>query len=114
MHITILQLDEIKDKRRVKRGLPSLLYQPYNPNDFSLKNYKIIHINFKFQSIDEKYFESILSQIKKDFKSFYTCEERPENGIVVGDVVKIGQNVFYYNGEEEGWKYIGRAKPCRW
>ena len=114
MHIVIFQLDEYKDKKRVRKGFPSLLYQPYNPNDFNLKNYKIIHINFKFQDIDPKYFQSILHQITMDFKSFYTCEERPENSVVTGDLVKIGRHMYYYNGAESGWKYIGMDKPRRW
>ena len=49
-----------------------------------------------------------------DFKSFYTCEERPENGVVTGDLVKIGRHMYYYNGAESGWKYIGMDKPRRW
>ena len=113
MHITIFQIDIDRDNKRVHKGMDSLLYQPYNPKTFSMRNYQIVHINFKFWDIEEKFFESILYQIEHDFKSFYTCEERPQNGIVVGDVVKIGRRIYFFNGES-GWKYVGLDKPRRW
>ena len=62
---------------------------------------------FKYWDIKKMFYESILSQIEKDFKSFYTFEARPENGIVVSDLVKIGQDLYYYNGNGN-WLSLGK------
>ena len=114
MHIIVLQINEEKNEKRIRKGLSTLLYQPYDPDTFNIRNYDIIHMYFKFKDIEEKFFESILSRIEKDFTSFYTSATRPENGIVTGDLVKIGRRMYYYNGKEQGWKYIGMDKPRRW
>jgi len=78
-----------------------------------MNNYKITHIMFKYWDIKKMFYESILSQIEKDFKSFYTFEARPENGIVVSDLVKIGQDLYYYN-ENKQWLYLGKQPVMRY
>lgn len=113
MHITILQIDDIKNDRRIKNGGENLIYKPYNPKTFDLKNYCIIDIYNKYTTIKERYDAGILDKIEKEFKSFYTSEARPENGVIVSDVVKIGQRIYFYNGES-GWLYLGKDKPRRW
>lgn len=55
-----------------------------------MDNYQITHVGFKFWDIKKYLHQSILNQVEKDFKSFYTFEARPENGIIVSDMVKIG------------------------
>lgn len=78
-----------------------------------MNNYQVAHINFKFWDIKKVFYESILNQIEKEFKSFYTFSARPENDIIVSDMVKIGQDLYYYN-ENNQWLYLGKQSLARY
>lgn len=111
--IIVYQISERSNNKRLVQHKESLIYQPYKKNEFDMKNYKITHIIFKYWDVKKIFYESILHQIEKDFKSFYTFEARPENGIIVSDMVKIGQDLYYYNGEGK-WLFLGKQPIQRY
>ena len=113
MRIIIYQISEESNNKRIAYQQESLIYKQYTKADFNLKNYQITQVSFKFWDIKEKFYKSILHQIEKDFKSFYTFEARPENGIVVSDMVKIGRDLYYYNGSND-WLYLGKQPVQRY
>lgn len=113
MRIIIYQISEYANKKRVASHKESLIYKQYDSNEFNLDDYQITHINFKFWDIKSIFYKSILNQIEKSFKSFYTFEARPEVGIVVSDMVKIGRDLYYYNGEND-WLYLGKQPVQRY
>ena len=113
MRIIIYQISEVSNQKRLAKKKESLLYKQFDPKEFNIDNYQITQISFKFWDIKKIFYESILHQVEKDFKSFYTFEARPENGIIVSDMVKIGRDLYYYNGGN-GWLYLGKQPVQRY
>lgn len=113
MRIIIYQISEVSNQKRLAKKKESLLYKQFDPKEFNIDNYQITQISFKFWDIKKIFYESILHQVEKDFKSFYTFEARPENGIIVSDMVKIGRDLYYYNGKGD-WLYLGKQPVQRY
>ena len=113
MRIIIYQISEFANQKRLAKKKESLLYKQFDPKEFNIDDYQISQISFKFWDIKKYLYDSILHQVEKDFKSFYTFEARTENGIIVSDMVKIGQDLYYYNGEGN-WLFLGEQPPQRY
>ena len=111
MRVTILQISEDRNKKRVLYGKESLIGKPYSKYDFDLNNYMVSNIKYNFWDIQKSSDEKILEMIKENFKSFYTFDGRESTGIIVSDLVTIGRRMYYYNlvDGEEKWAYIGKA-----
>lgn len=113
MRIIIYQISEKSNIKRLSQDKETLIRKPYKKLDFDIRNYQITHINFKFWDIKRHLHEQILKQIEREFTSFYTFEARPENGIIVSDIVKIGQDLYYYNGNGN-WLFLGKQPVQRY
>ena len=108
MQIVIYQISEKSNKKRILKGIPSHLYQPYKKGTFALRDYQIVHIYKKFWDIPKVKHKEILDLIEKTFESFYAFKERETVKIIPSDVVMIGRDVYYYNGDtaESKWQKI--------
>ena len=108
MQIIIYQISERSNKKRIINHIQSRLYQPFEKGAFNFKEYQIVHIYKKFWDIPKSKHKEILDLIEKTFESFYAFNERNTVGIIPSDVVTIGGDVYYYNGDtsEVKWQKI--------
>lgn len=106
MRVIIYQVSEYKNKKYLIKHKESLIGQKYNAANFDMKNYQISHIEFTFDELKLKNHKKILSYLLDNFESFYAFDGRDTVKFTPSDLVKIGEYLYYYNGDKE-WISLG-------